>query len=188
MHLKLPLFEKFVPPQCERACRGPYHNGGVTGEYHNEMANEGVHFRSELKQWYNFWEKKLNNISEEIQGASKTRKKVDGKPGFTLEDPPDGISEASNFADTDFFPNIRKLLILGATSPIGSTVAERATSGIRQLKTPHRSTMGDKRESDLNLLHPQRIPDIDIQTTTNIKHWHTKCCSDIYQKVSTKNV
>ena len=26
----------------------------------------------------------------------------------------------NNFADTDFFPNIRKLLILRPTSPIGS--------------------------------------------------------------------
>ena len=92
-----------------------------------------------------------------MQGASKTRNKVDGKPGFTLEDPPDGISEASNFAITDFISNIRKLLILGAISPIGSTKAERATSGIRRLKTPYQSTIRDKRESDLNLLHLQRI-------------------------------
>ena len=90
------------------------------------MAIEGAHFCSELKRWYDFWEGKLNNVSEEIQGASKTKKRVDGKPSFTLEDPPDGIIEVLNFADTDFFPNIRKLLILGATSPIGSTEAERA--------------------------------------------------------------
>ena len=72
-------------------------------------------------------------IFEEIQGASKTRKRIDGKPGFTLEDPPDGIIEALNFADPDFFPNICKLLILGVTSPMGSTEDERAASGIRRL-------------------------------------------------------
>ena len=60
------------------------------------------------------------------KGASKTSKRVDGKLGFTLEDPPDDSIEALNFADTDFFPNIRKFLILGATSPITSTKAERA--------------------------------------------------------------
>ena len=58
------------------------------------MANERVHFRSELKWWYNFWERKWNNVSEEIQGASKTKKRVDGKPGFTLEGPSDSIIEA----------------------------------------------------------------------------------------------
>ena len=42
---------------------------------HNEMTNEGAHFRSELKRWNKFWERKLNNISEETQGASRTRKK-----------------------------------------------------------------------------------------------------------------
>ena len=29
-----------------------------------------------------------------MQRASETRKKADGKPGFTLEDPPDGIIES----------------------------------------------------------------------------------------------
>ena len=43
-------------------------------KYHNEMTNEGAHFRSELKGWYNFLERKLNNVSEEIQGASKQGK------------------------------------------------------------------------------------------------------------------
>ena len=63
-------------------------------KYHNEMTIKGAHFRSELKRWYNFWERKLNNASEEIQGASKTKKIVDGKLGFNLENPPDGIIEA----------------------------------------------------------------------------------------------
>ena len=120
------------------------------------MTNEGAHFCSELKRWFNFWERKLNNVSEELQGALKTRKRVDGKPGFTLEDPPDDIIEGLIFADIDFFPIIRKLLILGTTSPIESTEAETAASGIRRLKTPYRRTMGDKRESDLNLLYLQR--------------------------------
>ena len=100
-------------------------------KYHNEMANEGALFRSELKRRSNFSERKLNNVSEEIQGASKVKKRFDGKPGFTFEDPSDDIIEASNFADTDFFPNIRKLLILGSTSHIGPTEAEKDASGIR---------------------------------------------------------
>ena len=43
-------------------------------KYHNEMTNEGAHFCSELKRWYNFWERKLNNVSEEIQGVSEKKK------------------------------------------------------------------------------------------------------------------
>ena len=84
-----------------------------------------------------------------MQRASKTRKRVNSKPVFTLGDPPDGIIEALNVADTDFFPNIRKLLTLRATSHIGSTKTERAASGRRQLKIPYRSRMGHKRKSDL---------------------------------------
>ena len=76
---------------------------------------------------------KKNNVSDKLHGASEIRKRVNGKPGFTLGDSPDGIIEALNFPDTDFFPNIRKLLILGATCPIGSTEVEKAASGIRRL-------------------------------------------------------
>ena len=75
------------------------HNLQVTAKIllekrHNEMTNEGAHFRSKLKRWYNFWERKLNIVNEKIQGTPKTRKRVDGKSGFTIEDPPDGIIEA----------------------------------------------------------------------------------------------
>ena len=31
------------------------------------MKNEEAYFLSELKQWYNFRERKLNNVNEEIQ-------------------------------------------------------------------------------------------------------------------------
>ena len=41
--------------------------------------------------------------------------------------------------------------------------------------------MGDKTETDLNLMNLQRISNIDI----HIKHCHR---SDVYQKVSLKNV
>ena len=78
-------------------------------EKYNEMTNERAHFCSELKRGYNFWERKLNNVSQEIQGTPKSRKRDDSNTGFTLEDPPDGIIETLNFADTDFFRNIRKL-------------------------------------------------------------------------------
>ena len=77
--------------------------------------------------------------------------------------------------DTDFFPNICQLLILEANSTFGSTEAERAASGIRRLKTLYQSTVGDKRESDLNLLHLQRISNIDIQSVAQMfirKHLH----------------
>ena len=60
---------------------------------------------------------KKNNVSDKLHGASEIRKRVNGKPGFTLGDSPDGI----------------KLLILGATCPIGSTEVEKAASGIRRL-------------------------------------------------------
>ena len=46
------------------------------------------------------------------KGHQKKRKRVYGKPGFTLEDPQNDIIEALNFPDTDCF---RKLLILRAT-------------------------------------------------------------------------
>ena len=109
----------------ERDCKPEITVKILLEKYNNEMTNKGTYFCSKLKRWYSVWERKLNKVSEEIEGASKTRKKVDGKPNSL------GIIEVLIFANTDLFPNICKLLILGATSPIGSTEAERAASGIR---------------------------------------------------------
>ena len=65
-------------------------------------------------------------------------------------------------ADPDSFPNIRTILTIGCVSPIGSTEAEPAASGIRRLKTPHRSPMSDSREGNLNLIEPQKVTEIDL--------------------------
>ena len=64
----------------------------------------------------------------------KDNGKSQWKPGFILQNGPDGIIETLNFADTDFFQNIHKLLIFGVTSPIGSTEAERGAVRIRKPK------------------------------------------------------
>ena len=94
------------------------------------MTNDECHFRSELKRWYSFWKEKVEH----------------------QQDQPDSIIETLEFADLYSFPNIRRLLLIGAASPIGSTEAERAASGIRRLNIVFRSTMTDRREIDLNLL------------------------------------
>ena len=40
-------------------------------EKYSEMTNEEAHFRSELKRWYNLWERNLNNVSEEQKEHQK---------------------------------------------------------------------------------------------------------------------
>ena len=58
------------------------------------------------------------------------------------------------------------MLILGATSAIALTEVEKPASGIKRLKTPYLSTVGDKRESDL--LHLHWISNIDIPSVAQI--------------------
>ena len=59
----------------------------------------------------------------------------------------DSFVDVLKFADIDFFTNIRirKLLLLGATSPISSSEAEKAASGIIRLKTAFRNNIKDER-------------------------------------------
>ena len=71
-------------------------------------------------------------------------------------------------ADPDSFLNIRALLTIGCVSPIGSTEAERATSGIHRLKTPYQSTMSDSKECDLNVIQLQNVTEIDISKVAQI--------------------
>ena len=76
--------------------------------------------------------------------------------------------ETLEFADLNFFLNIRWLLLIGAVSPIGSTEAERTASGIRRLETFFRSTITDRRESDLNLPQMQQITTVNVDRVTDM--------------------
>ena len=49
-----------------------------------------------------------------------------------------GSVEAIKMIDADLFPNVRKLLLIEATSPISSSETERVTLGFRMLKTMFR--------------------------------------------------
>ena len=40
-------------------------------EKYSEMTNKEARFRSELKRWYNLWERNLNNVSEEQKEHQK---------------------------------------------------------------------------------------------------------------------
>ena len=63
---------------------------------------------------------------------------VYGKGAYIVQHPPDGPVEAMKMADADLFPNVRKLLLIEATSPISSLEVEKVASGIRMLKTAFR--------------------------------------------------
>ena len=58
---------------------------------------------------------------------------------------------------------IRKLLLIGAISPISSAEVEREASRIRMLKTAFRNTMKDERESNLNLLQIHAPDGINVK-------------------------
>ena len=77
--------------------------------------------------------------------------------------PRDSFVDVLKFADVDFFTNIRKLLLLGATSPIISSEAEKAASGIIRLKTAFRNNTKDERGSNLNLLQIHTTGSINVE-------------------------
>ena len=146
-------------------------------QFADDLGDSDIAFQHEIKRWQQYCADKFEckgptnaptAIARPISKDKRRRnqqqehERVDGKAAFSLTEPPDGFIDSLSLADADFFPNVRKL-ILGATSPVGSTEAERAASGIRRLKTPYRSTMSDLREGNLNLIQLQRIvPEIDV--------------------------
>ena len=75
---------------------------------------------------------------------------------------PDSFSECLKYADSDVYPNIRALLLIGATLPISSAEAERSFSTLRRVKTYLRSTMNEERLTGLCLLNIHRDVKIDI--------------------------
>ena len=65
---------------------------------------------------------------------------------------PTNLKDCSDFADPDFYPNIRQLLLVGCTLPIGSCEAERSFSVLKRLKSAVRSTMTTDRLSGLAVM------------------------------------
>ena len=92
-----------------------------------------------MKRWVEFYKTETEKVSKESKESQ------------------DSFIDMLKYAHSDCFPNIRILLAIGCISLIGSTEAETAASGVRQLKTLYRATMGDKRESNLNFQQLQRI-------------------------------
>ena len=50
------------------------------------------------------------------------------------EDKPEDFMDALPYADEDIFPNIRQLILIGCTTPIGTCQAERSFSVLRRIK------------------------------------------------------
>ena len=50
------------------------------------------------------------------------------------EDKPEDLMDALPYADEDIFPNIRQLILIGCTTPIGTCQAERSFSVLRRIK------------------------------------------------------
>ena len=96
--------------------------------------------QSELHCWHLKWKQQ-----EQEHGQVSLPK----TPSFTLP-------HASSL-----FPNIKVLLLILCTLPVTSCSAERSFSGLKRIKTPLRSTMGNECLSSLALLHLHR--DIDVR-------------------------
>ena len=77
-----------------------------------------------------------------------------------IVEPPDNFFKAFKYAEPDFYPNIKHLLIR-CVSPTSSTETERAASGFRRLKTTYCSTMSEEVKGDLNLTQLQNLTDAD---------------------------
>ena len=109
-----------------------------------EMYADDLPSTSSLQSKRHCWYLKWKQLEQEHGQVS-----LPTTPSFTLP-------HASSL-----FPNIKVLLLILCTLPVTSCSAERSFSGLKRIKTPLRSTMGNERLSSLALLHLHR--DIDIR-------------------------
>ena len=97
---------------------------------------------SEVRRWEGLW---------------KTQK-LNGNKEQTI---PNNLLQALGACDSDSFPNIHHLLLIGCTLPISSAEAERFFSLMKRIKTCTRSIMTEQRLSDLAVIaihYGERIP------------------------------
>ena len=62
----------------------------LQSKYQSQMTNDGFHFLSELRRWYNFWKDKVEHQQNQ----------------------PYSFIQTLEFPDLDFFPNICRLLLI----------------------------------------------------------------------------
>ena len=98
------------------------------------------------------------------------------------QDLPNSAVQALAECDSDFYPNVHKLLRILCTLPITSAECERSFSTLRRLKTYLRATMTSERESGLALMNIHYNRQIDISATVDIfarKHPRRLLLADI---------
>ena len=98
------------------------------------------------------------------------------------QDLPNSAVQALAECDSDFYPNVHKLLRILCTLPITSAECERSFSTLRRLKTYLRATMTSERESGLALMNIYYNRQIDISATVDIfarKHPRRLLLADI---------
>ena len=115
---------------------------------------------AELKEWIAHWERN--------------------------EDHPTNLLGCLGHADEDQFPNIRRLLIIGCTFPVGSSEAERSFSTFRRLKSYLRSSMSGDRLAGLALMHIHH--DMDIDPHEICQEYITKHARRMFQSCLVKQV
>jgi len=71
---------------------------------------------------------------------------------------PDNLDELAMVTEVlkEELPEVNKLATLALTIPVTAVPCERSFSGLKRLKTRLRSTMGDKRLSDLSVIAFER--------------------------------
>ena len=97
------------------------------------------------------------------------------KRHWTLQQPqedPTTLFECYLAADEDRFPNIKALLRIGCTLPVGSADAERSFSCLRRLKTYLKNRMGEDRLSSLALMNIHH--EFEVNTNKVIEEFKKK--------------
>ena len=94
-------------------------------------------------------------------------------PGESSRNTPCNFLEALALCDSDSFPNIHQLLLIGCTLPVTSAEAECTFSLLRRIKTYSRSTLAESHFSDLAVIamhYKERIPEEEVLKTFIQQH------------------
>ena len=77
--------------------------------------------------------------------------------------------------DSDLYPNVRVLLQIACTLPVTSCECEQRASALRRLHNYMSASMGNRRLSNLALLHIHYDMDVDLdEVVTRYAHLHPR--------------
>lgn len=138
------LAQKLIPSQIQKEPIGRDDAVRLYEAYRGCLGDtDEASFTREVRKWVTWW--------------------TDGTLAMDRPQAPETLQDTLPLANEQYYPNVRRCLVVLLTMPVSTATAERSFSTMKRVKTYLRSTMTTERLSGLGLLNVYRDMEINSE-------------------------